>query len=325
MAAKALIIRFSSFGDIVQCLAAATALRKQNPELQIHWAVRSDMADLLKLSPDIHRVWSFDRKDGFKGLVQFAKELNQEGFEFIYDAHNNLRSNILCQFVSAPNRLRRPKSRWKRFLEFKLGMPQFEQPFQGAKSFVTPLVDWGVRFPAGQKWLTVSDEAWQNAHSKFHLPKNYVTFAPSAAWEMKRWPIQHWKTLIQNYSEHPIVLLGGAKDDFIQELAGIHKDTVNLAGQTTLLESAAVISGTQKLIAADTGILHLGDGLGVPTLALIGPSAFGFPSHPNSKTLEVDLSCRPCSKDGRGKCSQKVYQRCLVEISPQRVLEELKA
>ena len=36
------------------------------------------------------------------------------------------------------------------------------------------------------------------------------------------------------------------------------------------------------------------------------------------------MECRPCTKDGRGKCSQSVYQKCMVEISPQRVGQIVK-
>lgn len=324
MAAKSLIIRFSSFGDIVQCLHSAYALKAQYPDIQIHWAVRSDMAELLTLSPYIDRVWSFDRSEGMKGLVRFARELNREKFDYLYDAHNNVRSHVLSGLISAPKRARRPKSRWMRFLEFKMGMPQFNQPFQGAQSFVLPLEDWGVRLPKTQdKWLHVDNEKIEHVANKFDLPNRYVTFAPSAAWQMKRWPVAHWKKLISSWTETPIVLLGGKEDHFISELHS-RADVINLAGKTNLMESAYVIAGSQQVVSADTGLLHVADGLAVPTIALIGPTAFGFPSHPNSTTLEVDLSCRPCSKDGRGHCKQSVYQRCMVDISPERVLEVMK-
>jgi heptosyltransferase-2 len=230
----------------------------------------------------------------------------------------------MTPFISAQKFARRPKSRWKRVLEFKLGMPQFPQPFRGAHSFVTPLEEWGVRIPKEQgKWLEVSESQIAEIKSKINLPKHYVTFAPSAAWEMKRWPISHWEKLIQMWKASPIVLLGGQNDHFIKDLAR-ENEVINLAGKTSLMESAFIIAGSDQVVSADTGLLHIADGLGIPCMALIGPTAFGFPSHPHSKILEVDLSCRPCSKDGRGRCKQKVYQRCMVDISPQRVWEEMQ-
>jgi heptosyltransferase-2 len=55
----------------------------------------------------------------------------------------------------------------------------------------------------------------------------------------------------------------------------------------------------------------------------MGPTAFGFTRSIKIKTMESDLSCRPCSKDGSGKCSQKIYQKCMVDITPALVAKEI--
>jgi len=85
------------------------------------------------------------------------------------------------------------------------------------------------------------------------------------------------------------------------------------------LQSAVVINLSDLIIANDTGLLHVADQMAKPTIALIGPTAFGYPSHPGSTTLEIELPCKPCSKDGRGRCVNTVYQKCLVELTPERV------
>ena len=61
--------------------------------------------------------------------------------------------------------------------------------------------------------------------------------------------------------------------------------------------------------------------MGVPSLALIGPTAFGYPSNPQSKVIEKEFDCRPCTKDGRGHCSREIYQECMVAISEDEVAE----
>ena len=141
---------------------------------------------------------------------------------------------------------------------------------------------------------------------------------------MKRWPLSHWKGLVDQSPELKFIVLGGKGDDFCQELEEEFPDRVqNLAGNLSLEESSWVVSKSSALVSADTGILHVADILGIPSLSLIGPTAFGFTSGPWVKTLEVPLNCRPCTKDGRGKCSQDVYQKCMVEISSDRVRSEL--
>ena len=61
MPAKLLIIRFSSFGDIVQCYGAAETFAATFPDAEIHWVVRSDMKELVEIFPRIKKVWAFWR------------------------------------------------------------------------------------------------------------------------------------------------------------------------------------------------------------------------------------------------------------------------
>ena len=59
-------------------------------------------------------------------------------------------------------------------------------------------------------------------------------------------------------------------------------------------------------------------------ILLNGPTAFGKTFSPTIQILEAGLYCQPCSKDGRGKCERQVYQKCMVDILPDKVLEVTK-
>ena len=96
-----------------------------------------------------------------------------------------------------------------------------------------------------------------------------------------------------------------------------------MAGKLNLVESCFAVYSSEMLISGDTGLLHVADHLGKNAIALIGPTAFGYPSGPWVEVLETNLSCRPCTKDGSGKCKDKVYQNCMVQIVPERVSQYL--
>ena len=150
-----------------------------------------------------------------------------------------------------------------------------------------------------------------------------IILVPSAAWEMKRWPLPLWKKLISIMPDYKFVVLGGKEDHFCEELKEIDPARVeNLAGKLSLVESCAMISKSELVISADTGLLHVADVMGVKALSLMGPTAFGFTTGKQIITMEVDLPCRPCTKDGRGSCSQDVYQKCMVDITPEKVALE---
>jgi ADP-heptose:LPS heptosyltransferase len=327
-----LLIRFSSFGDIVQAVGVPSAFRTHFPGSQVDWLVREDFKSLLEGHPSIEKVLSFERSEGLVGLIRWAWALaGTHKYTHVYDAHNNLRSQIFSlvfrlrspwvQFV------RRPKHRLRRFLYFQLGLPTLQMPFRGANSFHKPLGKWGMpeKVATGRHFFSkeLLSEAVLQDLSRLRRP--LVAVAPSAAWEMKRWPIHHWKTLVQSNPDISFVLLGGPQDQFINEIYSCAPDhSLNLAGRLSLAQNAAIFEMADLVIANDTGLLHVADQMERPTFALIGPTAFGYPSHATSRSLEIDLSCKPCSKDGRGGCKNSIYQRCLVELSPERVANEAR-
>ena len=148
--------------------------------------------------------------------------------------------------------------------------------------------------------------------------QDFIVLAPSAAYSLKRWPLKHWFQLIKLNPAHQFVVLAGPHDDFTAELSTL-PNVHNFTGQTTLLESAAMIQEARAVISNDTGLLHFAEQLGRPSIALMGPAPFGFPSRPSTRILERDLWCRPCSKHGQGPCVNPNFQECLKDISPLEV------
>jgi len=321
-------------GDILQCLPAAQLIKSHMTGSEIHWVTREEYAELLSKQKYLHLVWAFHRKDGFLGLCGLAMKLRDQNYTHVYDAHNNLRSFILRFFLllkfSPPRLLIRSKSRWRRLLFFKFKKKTFTFPFVGANSYVTPLSKWSLPVDKAIPSLHVSEHLTKNIQNKYSLHNPYFVLVPSAAWAMKTWPEDHWQNLIglllQKYPTTPLVILGGKTDQVCFELKKAYSSeqrVMNLAGSFPLLESAALLQGAKLLISADTGLMHMGDQMGIKTLALLGPTAFGHPMHPNSTPIEIDLECKPCTKDGRGVCVQKVYQKCLRDITPERVLKHI--
>lgn len=326
---KFLIIRFSSIGDIIQCMGIISGIKQRFPESEIHWITRKDMASFLAMDKRIDKIWAFDKTKELKGLLQMADELREEQYDYIYDAHSNIRSHILKlklipRLKKHPHILIRYKQRCKRFLLFNFGINRFEWPFRGVESFRKPLRKWGITdFP--------------DNYNNWYFPETFagkldalidlktITLIPSANWEMKRWPVDHWKKLITLLPGYHFLILGGPDDTFCSDISAIAPErTHNLSGKTSLLESCYLVRQSHVVISADTGFMHAADLFRIPTIALIGPTAFGFPTGPTAEIFETDLPCRPCTKDGHGKCKQNIYQKCMVDISPARVAHRIR-
>ncbi len=326
---KFLIIRLSSIGDIIQCMGIIGGLRQRFPDAEIHWIARSDMAQTLSIDKRVDKVWSFDKREGLKGLLSLCRTLKAEKFDYVYDAHSNVRSNIIKFMLGAtlchrPKFVMRSKERFKRILLFKFGVNRFSWPFIGVDSFRKPLSKWGV---------TEFDDSFNDYQfpvemtSKFGglIDERTITLVPSANWEMKRWPVSHWVALIKELTEYNFVILGGPSDTFCEEIAAAAPDrTINMAGKSSIMESSYIVSQSRVVVSGDTGFMHSADLFKVPTIALMGPTAFGFPARATSEVLFLGMKCQPCTKDGRGGCKQSTYQKCLVDITPEMVAEKVR-
>jgi ADP-heptose:LPS heptosyltransferase len=91
----------------------------------------------------------------------------------------------------------------------------------------------------------------------------------------KRWPINHWRALINGLPQHSFVLYGTPRDAPIAAAiaAGFSSTQVtDLAGRTDLVTYADHLRKSRLLVTNDTGGMHLANALGVPLIALFGPT-----------------------------------------------------
>ena len=90
----------------------------------------------------------------------------------------------------------------------------------------------------------------------------------------KRWPVAHWRSLIERLPGERFVLFGTANDAPITAAvaAGFGDRVEDLAGRTSLPEYGARLRACRLLVTNDTGGMHLANTVGVPLIALFGPT-----------------------------------------------------
>jgi ADP-heptose:LPS heptosyltransferase len=340
---KFLVIRFSSIGDVAQALSIPTKIAEKFSTHEsvpaIDFVVRDDIAEIVQGHPHIHRVWTLSKKTGFQGLWKLIQELKEQQYTHIYDAHNSLRSLIICWFLrfplsphrlfSNPEIVRKPRKVLKRILLFKFRKNTYRLPRSGQRDLLEALSDWHIseELPPTPQMMVHPDSLVSFKQKiKSVTADPFLAIAPSAAYELKRWPVAFFIEVIKAFPEKKFILLGGPSDQFIEEIYRACPDnSLNLSGQLTLSESAAAVFYSQGLLANDTGLLHFAEQLGQRAIALMGPAPFGFPSRPTTKILERELPCRPCSKHGQGPCVNTEYQKCMRDIKPREVIQEIQS
>ena len=217
------------------------------------------------------------------------------------------------------------KKRFLRFLLFKFRINLFPKPYIGQLSYTSPLRKYRFdKIPIKSEWEFSKNVVEKLSEYIGEVP--FVIFAPSAAWEMKRWRTllrELIKNTLANYKNIKVVLVGGPSDHFIDSLV-INENVINLSGKLSLVESSYLCTKALVTVSADTGIIHVVDSHHREGILLNGPTAFGKTYSSSVKIIEAGLYCQPCSKDGRGKCQREVYQMCMVEITPKKFLMSSK-
>jgi ADP-heptose:LPS heptosyltransferase len=113
----------------------------------------------------------------------------------------------------------------------------------------------------------------------------------------------------------PVVLLGGPEDREkgrnIALRSGTHVH--NSCGEFDLHGSAYLLKNALRVIAHDTGLMHIAAAFKKPVLSIWGNTIPQFGMYPykpgaGSGIMEVEhLRCRPCSKLGYAKCPKKHF------------------
>ena len=151
-----------------------------------------------------------------------------------------------------------------------------------------------------------------------------LAVSPAAAYgSAKAWPPERFREVIRRWGEsHPgaaVLLLGTAGEGpgIAAIAAGLTGRIVNLAGNLSLRRSIAVLSRCRLFIGNDSGMMHVAAALGVPLVAVFGPTEPGrtAPLAGRFRLLHHGADCAPCR---RRRCPTD--HRCMTAIGVDEVL-----
>ncbi len=142
---------------------------------------------------------------------------------------------------------------------------------------------------------------------------DYICIAPASIWFTKQFPEEKWIEFLNRIDLNLTVLLLGSKNDFelcerIRENCK-HDKANNLAGELSLLETAALMKGAEMNYVNDSAPQHLASAVNAPVTAIFCSTVpeFGFgPLSGDSAIVQTDkkLDCRPCGLHGFRKCPE---------------------
>jgi len=337
---KILLIRMSSIGDVILTSPLIRQLRRNFPEAQIDYIVRTEYADLIKYNPHVTHTLQYDVQTGRKGLRELKEYLKKQGYDAVFDLHRNFRSAYLRRFSSGTLLFKINKNRIIRLLLTKFNINLYRKIYESPLSIAEKYLKTGSELThmnddmrldlfLPQKIADKGKQLWR----KLEYENFGVIIAPGARHFTKQWPAELFGELImrihQTYGWR--TLLVGSLDEqslamTIQQKTGVGACEV-ATGYFSLLEAAALIKACPLFISNDSGLMHVAAAFEKSQIAIFGSTTeeLGFfPVNPKAVVVEnKNLKCRPCTHIGRKSCPKKHF-KCMVEITPQKVLKVVK-
>ncbi len=313
-----LVIQTAFLGDVVLTTPLLEALAERHGPVDV--VTTPGAVQLLETHPAVRRVLRHDKRGaarGLGGIRRLAAELRAAGYARAYLPHRSWRSGLVALLAGIPERIgfADAPARWC----YTRRVPRPREAHETARLLALVGED-GPRRPT--LGLTATDHATAAAWLEtVGIGGRFVALAPGSIWGTKRW--DKYPELAGTL-DLPVVVLGGPEDRALAEgvVAAARHGGASAAGVLPIRASAAVLARAVALVSNDSLPLHLAQAVGVPTVALFGPTvpAFGFgPQGARDVIVELgDLACRPCSPHGPARCPLG-HHRCMVDLDLDRV------
>lgn len=344
-----LVIVTRRIGDVVLATPLIRSLKLSWPDTAIDALVFAGTQEAIAASPNIRRILTIPERPGFLQHLAFALRLVRR-----YDVALSLVPGdrpTLYAFVAGRRRagllIETRKERWKRRLLNSW------VPFDGLNTHtvrmhlaLAPLLGVAARSDPVVNWRDEDEQTVNQLLGSDRRPLAALHTYPKFNYKM--WHREGWIEVASWLARrgHRIVLPGGkaaAEIEYVTDLArDMPPGTINAAGQLSLGASASLVNRARVYVGPDTAMTHIAAALGVPTIALYGPSdpvkwgpwprghpfdrnpwrRYGSQQAGNVTLLQGTHPCVPCRVEG---CKRNIasFSDCLQQLSAARVIEAI--
>lgn len=321
--ASLLLIRPGGIGDAVLLAPAIHALKKSHPTLHLTVLAEQRNAAVFSLIQAVDTLLCYDRPGE---LLQTLRN----SYDAVIDTEQWHRlSALVARMVPAAVRIGFATNERRRM--FHHSLPYCHDDYE-AVSFAHLLAPLGIDvYDVGMDapFLSITEQSNGAAVELLQSLRGqqFVALFPGASIPERRWSTERFRSVAEAISEMGagVVVVGGKDDRLLGERITSGGVGLNLAGQTTLAVSAAVLHQSRLLLSGDTGILHIAVGLGVPTISLFGPGRAKkwAPRGKQHIVINKGLSCSPCTTFGTTPpCPDNC--RCMNSITVDEVIAAVR-
>jgi heptosyltransferase II len=328
-------------GDVIMAIPALRAARAAWPDARIDAAVPAPFVPVIEMVEGIDRGVPLGGK-GLRGLAaqrEDARRVREGRYDAVILFTNSFGSAWVMRRAGIPERwgYRRDLRGWlltravstKQARRLSAHHADYYAALVEALGLPRPALEVTLRIPPGvasEAEALLRQAGWDGVAP-------LLACAPGAAYgTAKQWPPGHvaqvaarWITERQGMA----VLVGAAADrpaaDEVARAvrARVPADAggrlVDLTAGTTLAALTGVLARATRVLANDSGAMHLAAAVGTPVVTVFGPTNEHATSPLGVHTiLTTDVWCRPCLLR---ECP--LDHRCMREVSPAQVFDAL--
>lgn len=311
-------------GDAVMTTPALGRIRVAFPDAEIVLVANPLVAQLFEHHPCCDRVLVFDKNSihqGAAGFFRFCGVLRQERFDLAILLQNAFEAALMVTFALIPRRAGYKTDGRGLLLNYGVPAVDSKHGLHHVDYYLGLLESLGLVAGDDSPCLYVTEDEKHDAEQL--LPGvGWLAVNPGAAYgSAKRWLPERFAAVADELAQTHglrVVLTGGPAEEQIggDIEAQMRTKPLNLIGQTSIRQMMAVLERCRLMITNDSGPMHVGAALGVPVVAVFGPTdhTTTSPRTDRCRIVRWDVDCSPCMLR---QCP--IDHRCMIGVTADAV------
>jgi heptosyltransferase-1 len=292
---RILIVRLGAMGDVLHGLPAAAALRRTLPAARIDWLIESRWAELLcapgeartaprsPLKPLVDTVYEVDTRAlrsgstwAWKQAAGTLRRLRGVKYDAALDFQGSMKSALIAALSGAGE-----TAGFARTREAPAAMLYDRRIAATARHVVEQNLELAAAATGSNLAPAPAElpndrgaDGWCELELRKRGRYDYVLLSPGVGWGAKRWPAERYGQVAKRLAAEGLACFVNAAPG--EELLAREVEAAS-AGHAARIHSTlglliALTRRAKLVIGGDTGPTHLAAALGIPVVAIFGPT-----------------------------------------------------
>jgi heptosyltransferase I len=294
---RVLVVRLSAMGDVIHGIPAIEALRTARPNLKIGWLIEERWTELLcahplerlqprsELKPLVDWVHASDFKGWRKELSSGAtwnemrscmSEVRAMKYDVALDLQGAIRSATAARLSGAKTRIGSAEPREKPARRFYTNAVATSSAHvvEHALSLASVVAGEELKYLEPEFPQDEATEAWAD---RFCASVGFAPLAvmnPGAGWGAKCWPAESYGKVAKALAARGIAVMVnyGPEEESLAQTVREASEELARPLKCSVSQLIALTRRASLFVGGDTGPMHLAAALGVPVVALFGPT-----------------------------------------------------